>query len=69
MLFLVNKNAQIKTGDHKVHTFSCSRKPDSKNTIELGDFYDVRVAQCEAKKYFFNVDGCNFCCKPIHLKK
>ncbi len=69
MLFLVNKNAQIQTGDHKIHTCNCKRKPKKENTIELGDFYEAKVAQCEAKKYFFNVDGCAICCKAIHLKE
>ena len=69
MFFLVNKNSQISTGDHKIHTSECSRKPKRANYIELGEFSDVKVAQCEARKYFYTVDGCKFCCNTIHLKK
>lgn len=69
MFYLLNKNSQIATGDHKIHTSDCPMKPNKNNTIELGEFYNVKVAQCEAKKYFFNVDGCKFCCKEIHLRK
>ena len=69
MRYLVNKNAQILTGDHKIHREDCKMKPDSKNTIELGDFYNSDVAQYEAKKYFVTVNGCKYCCKEIYLKK
>lgn len=68
-MFLVNKNAQISTGYHKIHKSTCSRKPKIKNVIELGDFYDARVAQCEAQKYFSNINGCKYCCEEIYLKK
>ena len=27
MRYVVNKNAQIKTGDHKIHKITCKRKP------------------------------------------
>lgn len=69
LFYILNKNSQIATGDHKIHTNECSRKPKRSNTIELGEFYDIKVAKCEARKYFFNVDGCKFCCNSIHLKK
>lgn len=69
MLFLLNKNSQVATGDHKIHTADCPRKPKKENTIELGEFYNSIVANCEARKYFYNVDGCAFCCSSIHLRK
>lgn len=69
MLFIVNKNSQIATGEHKIHKANCKMKPKYKNVIELGDFYQAKVAQCEAQKYFANVDGCKYCCSEIHLKK
>ena len=62
MRYVVNKNAQIKTGDHKIHKITCKRKP------KIKDVYDSKVALCEAKKHFFNVDGCKYCCPEIHLK-
>ena len=69
MLYLLNKNAQIKTGEHKIHTHTCKRRPKYENIIELGEFYYARVAHCEASKYYSNVDGCKYCCSEIHLKK
>lgn len=69
MHYLLNKNSQISTGDHKIHTSECPLQPKRENTIELGEFYDAKVAQCEARKYFYNVDGCDFCCRAIHLRK
>lgn len=69
MLYLVNKNAQIETGDHKIHKITCKRKPKDINVIKLKDVYDSKVALCEAKKYFFNVDGCKYCCPEIYLEK
>lgn len=68
-MFVLNKNAQIATGEHKIHTSSCKRKPKDENAIKIGEYYEPRVALCEAKKYFFNVDGCAFCCPSIHLKR
>lgn len=69
MNFNVNKNAQIKTGDHIVHKSGCTRGPKNSNTKELGNFEDERVAFCEAAKYYASVNGCAYCCKNIHLKR
>lgn len=69
MFYVVNKNAQIRTGEHKIHKQTCNRKPKDQNLIELDDLCDSRVALCEARRYFFNVDGCKYCCPEIHLKK
>lgn len=68
-MFILNKNAQITTGEHKIHTSACKRRPKNESAIEIGEYYEAKVALCEAKKYFFNVDGCAFCCPSIHLKK
>ena len=69
VLFLLNKNSQISTGEHKIHKKTCSKKPKYANTIELGEFYNAKVAQCEARKYYANINGCKYCCKEIYLKK
>ena len=69
MLYLLNKNSQIKTGEHKIHKETCSRKPKRSNLVELGIFYNSKVAVCEAKKYYFNCNGCKYCCPEIYLKK
>ncbi len=69
MFYLLNKNVQISTGDHKIHKSNCKMKPKHCNIIELGEFYNSYVAQCEARKYYANIDGCKYCCNEIHLKK
>lgn len=69
MLYLVNKNSQISTGDHKIHIESCKFKPTYKNTIELGDYNNSFVAKEIATRTFLNVNGCKYCCKEIFLKK
>ncbi len=69
MMYVINKNAQMTTGEHKIHKETCKYKPKYKNVIELGDFYNDKVAQCEATRYFSNIDGCKYCCSKIHLKK
>lgn len=33
MLYLLNKNSQIKTGEHKIHKETCSRKPKRSNLV------------------------------------
>ena len=69
MTFVVNKNAQMSTGEHVIHTANCSRKPKKENWIELGDFANEKVAFYEAHKYYTCVNGCKYCCNKIHLKR
>ena len=59
--YLVNKNAQS-TGEHEVHTTTCSQRPKPENQKKLGYFSDCHGAVREAKKYYNNVDGCAYCC-------
>lgn len=66
--YIVNKNAQMKTGEHKIHTADCKRKPKRENTKELGEFEDVVRAKYEATKYYPTVNGCKYCCVEIYLK-
>lgn len=63
--FVLNKNAQIKTGARKIHKISCNRAPKKENAIELGECICPVAAQNKAKKYFENVSGCKYCCKEI----
>lgn len=65
MRFYVNRNAQT-NGDHEVHRATCSWLPDAANRIYLGDFSSSQAALVEARKYFYRVDGCLFCCPEIH---
>ena len=69
MFYVLNKNAQISTGNHKIHTICCKRKPEYKNIIELHGVNNSEIALYEAKKYYPCVDGCKYCCKEIYLKK
>lgn len=64
MRYYVNKNAQS-NGDHEVHLSTCSWLPDASNRIYLGDF-DKSQDALEARKYYFQVDGCMYCCPEIH---
>lgn len=63
--YYVNKNAQP-SGEHEVHTSSCSYLPDAENRIFLGSFDTCAEAIREAKKYYTNVDGCYYCCRACH---
>lgn len=65
--YYVNKVAQI-TGEHEVHTSSCSFLPSSENRIYLGQFYNCDEALNEARKHYPKVDGCYYCCYPCHKR-
>ncbi len=69
MLFVVNKNAQLKSGEHIIHQENCHHKPKEKNIIGLGNFLNDEVALFEARRYFPCVNGCKYCCPKIHLKR
>ncbi len=69
MFYVLNKNAQISTGNHKIHTIFCKRKPDCKNIIELHGVDNFMTALYEARKYYPCVEGCKYCCKEVRLKK
>lgn len=63
--YYVNKNAQA-NGDHEVHTESCSYLPSVSNRIYLGNFSNCRDAVKEARKHYFQVNGCYYCSYPCH---
>lgn len=65
--YYVNRNAQS-TGEHEVHREGCHRMPEIYNLICLGYFSNGRLAVQEARKYFYNVDGCYYCCCEAHEK-
>lgn len=69
MMYIINKNSQITTGEHVIHKISCLMKPQDKNAIELGDFAYDKAALVEAHRYYACVNGCKYCCKDIHLKR
>lgn len=65
MQFYVNKNAQP-NGDHEVHRATCLWLPNAANRIYLGDFATSQAAVMAARKYFYQVDGCAYCCPESH---
>ena len=68
MEYIVNKNAQMGTEFHTIHTKECNRKPKEKNCIDLQNCMCPIEAKNRAKQYFNNVSGCKYCCKEIFYK-
>ena len=67
MKYYVNKNAQP-TGEHEVHTSTCSYLPNLENREYLGEFDSCIDAVKEARRRYNNVDGCAYCCPICHTK-
>ena len=65
--YYVNKHAQA-TGEHEVHTGSCSYLPEEDNRIYLGSFSNCKEALEDARKHYSDVDGCCYCCSSCHTK-
>lgn len=65
--YYVNKDAQL-TGEHEVHTSSCSKLPSEVNKKYLGSFTDCKDAVKEAENYYDNVDGCYHCSEKCHTR-
>ncbi|NLI37124.1 MAG: hypothetical protein GX416_11520 [Bacteroidales bacterium] len=65
--YYVNRHDQ-ETGEHEVHTGSCRYLPEPENRIYLGYFSNCKEALEEAKKYYSDVDGCYYCCRPCNTK-
>ncbi|PQP38787.1 hypothetical protein C6A88_34800 [Mycolicibacterium austroafricanum] len=61
----VNKIAQA-NGDHEVHTAGCTDRPRVENRIELGYFTSCVSAVAEAKKHYWQSNGCYWCSRPCH---
>ncbi|HAT86951.1 MAG TPA: hypothetical protein DCS30_14005 [Rhizobiales bacterium] len=65
--YYVNKNTQP-NGDHEVHTTGCPHPPESWNRQQLGEHSNCYSAIEEAKKYYYQVNGCYYCCNPCHTQ-
>lgn len=63
--YYVNRNAQS-NGDHEVHTTGCSYMPQPENRIYLGEHSNCATAVREARRYYSQVNGCYYCCRPCH---
>ncbi len=64
-MYYVNKNAQD-NGDHEVHTSDCTFLPNQENRLYLGDFSNCYEAVREAKKHYYQSNGCKFCSPACH---
>lgn len=65
--YYVNKVAQP-TGEHEVHKLGCRYLPSEENRLFLGIFSNSSEAIREAKKHYYNVDGCFYCCPESHTR-
>jgi len=65
MYFYVNKNVQA-NGDHEVHRPICFWLPKAENSICLGYFATSQRAVKEASRYYYQVNGCYYCCPESH---
>jgi hypothetical protein len=70
--FIINKNAQPKSGEYEVHNTSrgCSYMPKPENQIALGVHTDCHGAVAQAKRDYPNekskINGCYYCCNSCH---
>lgn len=61
--YYVNNDAQS-NGDHEVHVWSCLYMPA--NRTYLGEFADCGPAVATAKNYYWQSNGCYYCCPACH---
>ena len=64
--YYVNKDAQSGSGDHEVHTSTCSYLPGSANRVYLGEFSSCSAAVDKAKKTYSDSNGCYHCSRACH---
>lgn len=55
-------------GEHEVHKLGCRYLPSEENRLFLGIFSNSSEAIREAKKRYYNVDGCFYCCPESHTR-
>lgn len=66
MRYYINKRAQA-SGDHEVHTETCSFLPSAENRAYVGTHSGCASALAEAKRMgYTHVDGCYFCCRACN---
>ncbi len=69
MHYIVNRNAQINSGYHKVHTIDCNIGPRKENVVDLGECMCLVEAQAKAKDLYKHVNTCKYCCKDTSCEK
>ena len=65
--YYVNKRAQP-NGDHEVHAYGCVWMPEEENRLYLGQFHSCAAAVKEAKKHYYQVNGCYYCSRACHTQ-
>ncbi|WP_460313022.1 hypothetical protein [Aliiglaciecola aliphaticivorans] len=63
--YYVNNQAQ-NTGEREVHSAECTHLPSNKT--DLGSHLSCHSAVTAARRYYSNVDGCYYCCRPCHTR-
>ena len=63
--YYVNKNPQS-TGEHEVHSETCSHLPATENREYLGQFSSCYAAVDEGAQRHPKVDGCHYCGPECH---
>ncbi|MBN2016970.1 MAG: hypothetical protein JW794_02370 [Candidatus Cloacimonetes bacterium] len=63
--YFVHKE-RLASGEHEVHSEDCSWMASEEERIYLGEYYCCKPAIEEAKKHYFQVNGCYACCNECH---
>jgi hypothetical protein len=66
--FIVNRNAQVGSGDHEVHDLASTRGclPLEENRLSLGIHATCSEAVRDAKRYYSDSNGCAWCIPGCH---
>ena len=66
--YFLNEHHQ-KTGEHEIHKEGCSWLEKTKKIRDLGEHINCQSAVQYAKNLGYkNVDGCEYCSLPCHMK-
>lgn len=65
MIYILNKNGQVKDETRKMHTLECGKLPKEENRIYLKDCICPVDAMLKAKTYYSKVSHCKLCNKKI----
>jgi hypothetical protein len=63
--YFINNHA-ADGGSHEVHALGCKRMPSDKRY--LGNFFDVGEALIEARKEFWQSNGCEACAREPRIE-
>lgn len=63
--YYVNNSSQ-QNGDHEVHKEGCSWLSMAKDVKYLGVYNNGNEAVAYAKRFYYQADGCYYCCREAH---